>query len=239
MNKKAAFHIHTYRCGHAENVSDETYIQNAIEIGADSIWFADHLPFSGDPFGGRMKYDQLEEYLDTLTGLKKKYGDYVHIGLEAEYFPSFDREGYYKKLREDKRIEFLLLGQHMAEDPDSGEYSFSWSKDRLEKEEYIALGSAICQGIDSGYFDFVAHPDRIFRRCQKWTLQMAEVGNKIIAKAQISEMPLELNMSSIAVKNNYWPRFWQMVSNRIIGLDAHSIQDLKGGFEKQKKYCIF
>ena len=239
MYEQAAFHVHTYRCGHAENISDEAYIQKAIEIGADSIWFADHAPFPGDPFGSRMKYDQLDEYLDTLTGLKKKYGNYVHVGLETEYFPSFDKEGYYKKLRDDKRIEFLLLGQHMAEDPVSGEYTFSWSKERLEQEEFIALGHAICHGIDSGYFDFIAHPDRIYRHCRKWTLTMVEVGNKIIAKAQICKIPLELNMSSLAVKDYYWPRFWQMVSNRIIGLDAHSIQDLKGGFEKQKKYCIF
>ena len=233
LSDKSAFHIHTYRCGHAENISDEKYIQKAIRMGADSIWFSDHAPFPGDPFGSRMKYDQLYEYLDTLINLKEKYGDYVHIGLETEYFPSFDEEGYYKKLRDDKRIEFLLLGQHMAEDPVSGGYTFSWSKNRLEQEEFIALGKAICQGIDSGYFDFVAHPDRIYRHCKEWTLQMAEVGNRIISKAKICGIPLEINMSSIAGNNYYWPEFWQMnSSDTITGLDAHSTDEMEREYER-------
>ena len=44
MNK-TAFHVHTYRCGHAENISDETYVKKAIELGVKSIWFTDHAPF--------------------------------------------------------------------------------------------------------------------------------------------------------------------------------------------------
>jgi histidinol-phosphatase (PHP family) len=53
--------VHTYRCGHAENVSDEEYIKKAISLGASGIWFTDHAPFPGDPFGNRMKYSELDE----------------------------------------------------------------------------------------------------------------------------------------------------------------------------------
>ena len=53
MNK-TAFHVHTYRCGHAENISDETYVKKAIELGVKSIWFTDHAPFPDNPFGARM-----------------------------------------------------------------------------------------------------------------------------------------------------------------------------------------
>lgn len=46
------FHVHTYRCGHAEEVGDEEYVIKAIELGATGIWFTDHAPFPGDPFRG-------------------------------------------------------------------------------------------------------------------------------------------------------------------------------------------
>ena len=44
-------------------------------------------------------------------------------------------------------------------------YSFSLDTEQLCKEEYQLLGNAILQGMKTGYFQAVAHPDRIFRRC--------------------------------------------------------------------------
>lgn len=85
------FHVHTFRCGHAEKVPDECYVIRALEMNAGDIWFTDHAPFPGNPFGNRMKIEQLPEYLETLTTLKEKYAERirVHIGLEIEFF-----EGY-------------------------------------------------------------------------------------------------------------------------------------------------
>lgn len=116
-NDRSLFHIHTFRCGHAEKVSDEAYVTRALELGATDLWFSDHAPFPNDPFRSRMRYSQLQEYITMLDILKKKYANRIniHIGLEIEYFPSFDATGYYRELRTNQRIEFLLLGQHMAE----------------------------------------------------------------------------------------------------------------------------
>lgn len=61
------FHVHTYRCGHAENIQDECYIKKAISAGASGIWFTDHAPFPGDPFGGRMKYSELFQTKNSLV----------------------------------------------------------------------------------------------------------------------------------------------------------------------------
>lgn len=98
MNNNNLFHIHTYRCGHAENINDEKYILKAIEKQYTDIWFSDHAPFPNNPFGGRMKFEELNEY---------KY-----------------------------------------------------------------LGNAIIKGIQSEYFDYIAHPDRIFRKCDNWNNDM-------------------------------------------------------------------
>lgn len=45
MDNKYVFHVHTYRCGHATNETDEDYIKSAIVLGSDSITFTDHAPF--------------------------------------------------------------------------------------------------------------------------------------------------------------------------------------------------
>ena len=230
------FHVHTKRCGHAEDISDEAYIEKALGIGASGIWFTDHAPFPKDPFRQRMKYSQLNEYLHSLSELKKRYKAHIniHIGLEIEYFPTYDRSGYYKELVSDERIEILLLGQHMAEDATCpGKYTFDWDKGRLKDEEYVALGEAVCSGIRSRYFNAVAHPDRIFRRKKIWDEGMEKVSLNIISAAKTYNIPLEQNESSRRQKNHYWKEFWDLTDEKteiIHGLDAHSLKDLKFSF---------
>ena len=227
---KDIFHVHTYRCGHAENVSDEEYVKRAIAIGATGIWFTDHAPFSGDPFGNRMKYSELDEYIETLSELKKKYQGRIdiHIGLETEYFPSFDNAGYYKELKARENFDMLLLGEHMAE-TEPGEYTFSWDKDKLNAEEYIALGNAQIQGINSGYFDAVAHPDRIFRRQKTWSEDMDAMAGQIRACACNMNIPLEINEASMNQTNHFRQEFWDKAgaAQVIHGVDAHALDELR------------
>lgn len=209
------FHVHTYRCGHAENIPDEAYVKKAVELGADEIWFTDHAPFPGNPFGSRMNYDELERYIGTLRLLKQRYHEInIHIGLETEYFPHFDAIGYYKYLRSLPELEILLLGQHMAQISDvSSVYSFSESADFLNENEYKLLGMAIVQGVESGYFGVIAHPDRIFRRCTVWDSDMEAVSNEIIQAAIKADIPLEMNLSSMESTINYKREFWRLVPN--------------------------
>ena len=230
IGEKDIFHVHTYRCGHAENVSDEEYVKRAIAIGATGIWFTDHAPFPGDPFGNRMKYSELDEYIVTLSELKKKYQGRIdiHIGLETEYFPSFDNAGYYKELKARENFDMLLLGEHMAE-TDPGEYTFSWDKDKLNAEEYIALGNAQIQGINSGYFDAVAHPDRIFRRQKTWSEDMDAMAGQIIACACKMNIPIEINEASKNQNNHFRKEFWDKAgaAQIIHGVDAHALDELR------------
>lgn len=228
LKESDIIHVHTFRCGHAENIADEAYIQKAIKLGASGIWFTDHAPFPGDPFQNRMKYSELDEYIRTLDNLKKQYQNIidVHIGFEIEYFPSFEKKGYYNKLRSYREIEMLLLGQHMAE-LESGVYTFSWDKERLNREEYVALGEAELSGICSGFFDAVAHPDRIYRRQNKWTSRMEMMAKQIVDAARKHNLPLEQNVASKSHKQ-YREEFWLLASGVDVftGIDAHSLDDL-------------
>ena len=232
ITDSSIFHVHTYRCRHAENVPDEQYIEKAIQLGASDIWFTDHAPFSGDPFGLRMAYQELSEYIAALSGLKQKYADIrIHIGLETEYFPSFDAQGYYRYLRAIPELEILLLGQHMAEiETAPPRYSFSETAEYLAVNEYKLLGHAMIQGIRSGYFDAVAHPDRIFRRCTAWDCEMEKMSRAIIQSAAEHKLPLEMNLSSVENQKNYKPQFWTLVpieSACIIGYDAHTVAEME------------
>lgn len=228
MEGKEFFHVHTYRCGHAEELPDEAYVERAIELGAQDIWFSDHAPFPGNPFGHRMKYEQLPEYLDTLQGLKEKYRERlrIHVGLEIEYFESF--EAYYQELKRDERLDFLLLGQHMALIA-PGKYTYDLPQAERNEKEAVYLVEALIKGMKTGYFDYCAHPDRSFRRRKVWTRDMEDMARELIRTAKEKHVYLEKNLSSLREKHHYWPEFWKLVLpevKTVVGYDAHSLEEL-------------
>jgi len=173
-SEKEIFHVHTYRCKHASDEEDEAYIKAAVDLGAKRIVFTDHAPFPGNPFGHRMKYEELSEYISSLQTLKYKYASIIEImvGLEIEYLPSF--EEYYSELRENSDIEILMLGQHMFE-VSPGRYSFQY-KDLWFPE----IAESVIQGIKTDIFDGVAHPDRVFKQEPIWTDEMHHLSGIIV-----------------------------------------------------------
>lgn len=222
MNKYY-FHVHSRRCGHAEDVSDEAYIKRALELGASDIYFSDHAPFPGNPFGNRMDYVQLPEYIHTLHNLKEQYDGIinVHIGLEIEYLPSF--LSYYEELQD--RLDFMLLGQHFCE-VSPLRYSF---QDVL-KDEYKYLGQSICQGMETDFFQYVAHPDRCFRYEDIWSKKCEAVAYDMIQTALHHHIILEQNLASMKQPNYYRKEFWNLLepgNEIILGTDAHKLIDLR------------
>lgn len=225
MEGSEIFHVHTFRCGHAENVGDEVYVNKAINIGADSIVFTDHAPFPGDIFGGRMAFSELPEYISSLSELKGRYKEIidVKIGLEIEYLPSF--KSYYQELSENKNIDLLMIGQHFFE-IEPGKYSFSYPN---EYQEYVGCLNAVMEGIDTGLFQVVAHPDRAFRKIKEWTPECEVISRKVIEATLINNVALEQNFASMNRKKNYWNEFWKLVGpeNKVVeGIDAHSLKDI-------------
>ncbi len=229
QGSQVLFHVHSWRCGHAEDISDQTYIEKAIEMGADSIVFTDHAPFPGNPFKNRMNIEQLSEYITTLSSLKDKYirQIVVHIGLEMEYLPSFD--DYYESLLENSKIELLLLGQHHFEiAPNHYSFEKDFSLDKTKRT--LGIMMAQIRGIESGYFKVIAHPDRCMRDLRFWDDDIERISKELIAAAIDKNVILERNSSSMRKKNEYWPEFWNLVppdTSTISGCDAHYIKDLQ------------
>lgn len=219
---KEIFHVHTYRCGHAEEIPDKAYIEQAIQLKANRITFTDHAPFPNDPFTNRMHYEELEEYISTLHNLKMAYKEKidVKIGLEVEYLPSF--EDYYKELKANPKIDVLLLGQHHFEIMPS-QYSFQQKCDAIPYTE--AILKAQIQGIRSGFFDVLAHPERYIRTESE---HIFDLERELIRTAIENNIPLEKNRTTY-LKNEVSEHFWSMVpesAKTIVGYDAHKISDL-------------
>jgi histidinol-phosphatase (PHP family) len=223
-NQNSIFHVHTYRCGHAENIPDEKYIREAIKIGAEKIYFADHAPFPGDPFGNRMKYNELNEYICTLSDLREKYKSQIEvvIGLEIEYLKAFEQ--YYTNLKE--QFDFLLLGQHIYELA-PGSYHFMKNISGYEKS--IGILENIINGLSTGYFTYLAHPDRYFIEYDIWNEEYARKTNRIKEICLKNHIFIEYNLKS-AEKCECSKIFWKNMSdypNIIVGCDAHRLADIK------------
>ena len=234
---KHIFHVHTFRCKHGSDESDEDYIKTALSLGAEKITFTDHCPFPGNPFKNRMEMEQLSEYIESLTNLQSKYLERIkiEIGLEVEFLPSMIK--FYEELKL-LTIMPLIIGQHFYQHPD-GSFSFD---DEDKSDEYIGCCNAMIEGMKTGLFNIVAHPDRFFRRCKKWTAEMTDISNELIATAAQNNVILEKNLSSyekLVEKSNYiyWRNeFWNLVDrynfdtpepvNTIIGFDAHSTDQM-------------
>ena len=219
------FHVHTYRCKHAENISEEIYIRKAIEYGYKEIYFADHCPFPGNPFTNRMDYEGLAEYIDTLTSLNRTYNEInVHIGLETEYLPEY--KDYYEELV--SKVDFLLLGQHIFSF--DGKYSFELTHEFRQDNEYLKSSKLITEAIATGLFAYVAHPDRIFRYCGKWNNHLSGIASEIIETAMKYGVKLEQNYESRQHPGYFREEFWEMVHHDMViqGVDAHSMSDIEG-----------
>ena len=234
---KHIFHVHTFRCKHGSDESDEDYIRTALSLDAEKITFTDHCPFPGNPFKNRMEIEQLSEYIESLNLLQEKYQGQIEIetSLEVEFLPSMIK--FYEELKH-LNLKPLIIGQHFYQHADA---TFSFD-DEDKSDEYIGCCNAMIEGMNTGLFNIVAHPDRFFRRCKKWTSELTDISNELIATAAQNNIILEKNLSSyekLVEKSNYiyWRNeFWDLVDQynqaasnpveTIVGFDAHSTEQM-------------
>lgn len=239
LYRDSVFHVHTRRCKHAEDLDfDEDYVVKAISMGAKAIFFTDHVPFKNNPFPNRMDYEELPEYIDSILLLKEKYAGKIDIklGLEIEYLPSF--LDYYKELKADERLEWLIVGQHFYEH-DDGTFSLKDSKEYKMQHESYGQMKAMTEACKSGLFKVIAHPDRAFRGRTEWTDEMYSLSEELIRAAIENDVILEKNFTSMLFKHYYHPKFWELAEKIseeydtplkiVYGSDAHSIFEMKLG----------
>ncbi|WP_408007214.1 histidinol-phosphatase HisJ [Pseudalkalibacillus sp. A8] len=93
-------HIHTPYCPHGTKDSFHQYIERAIKLGYQAMTFTEHAPLPQgfeDPTPDKdsgMQLENLENYIEQITQLKKEYSEdiLIHTGLEIDYIEGFENE---------------------------------------------------------------------------------------------------------------------------------------------------
>ncbi len=220
---KTNYHAHTHRCGHAEP-DERAYVEAAIKEGFKIFGFADHVPQPYEDFrsGMRMQPDETADYVGTLTALKQEYrGEIdIHIGFEAEYFPSLF--GKMLQMLEPYPYEYLVLGQHVLDHEVGGHWSGWNCTDEAILAHYVDQCS---EALNTGAFSCFVHPD-VFRFSGDEAVYRAQM-RRLCREAKACGVPLEFNLLGYGTHRHYpTPMFWEeaaVVGNKvIIGWDAHA-----------------
>ena len=179
------YHTHTYRCKHAVG-TDEDYVLSAIGIGLKTLGFSDHCPYPEHEMHDRMDYGQLDEYIESLKGLREKYRDRIdiRIGLECEYFEEF--HDYYRMLSE--KLDYLILGQHYSA-IDGIDYWYKCTDDDMR--EYTAK---VVKALNTGLFRYLAHPDYVLIPRDSYNEVMEECFRRIFQAARDNDVVIEMNL---------------------------------------------
>ena len=230
---KTNYHTHSEYCGHAGG-SLEDYIQKACSLSLTHLGFSEHAPFPGNPFGMRMDFNTLPDYVNELTLLREKYKNQLslHIGLEIEYLEAY--ASYYPLLFSEYGIEYLIMGQHFFMGPDKKCYNLY--DNSFPSEYLIEHCKNMVEGMKTNYFKYIAHPDLMFIRDYGMDENCKTAISTLVEGAQKEHFILELNANGFRRgKQEYsggmrYPYpvdiFWREVATTdipvIIGSDSHS-----------------
>lgn len=231
------YHTHTYRCGHADTLPEEAWIEAAIGSGFQVLGFSDHTPWpyaGGHPFPGvRMNLSELSSYIDTIRNLQQQYRDQIHIylGLECEYYPAY--APWLDSIR--GMFDYLILGNHWPISDESGVKHFMYSS---TPEEVSYYADYLIDAMQTGWFHYIAHPDMGMTSYTTFDNTCIDASYRICRKAKEMNLPLEYNLYGVekAAQDGFaglgYPchAFWEIAKdvgcNAIIGHDAHFIRHL-------------
>lgn len=227
------YHTHSEYCGHASGQLKD-YIEKAISLNLINLGFAEHAPFPGNPFGMRMDFNTLPDYVNELKLHKQTYQNQInlYIGLEIEYLDAY--ASYYPILFTEYSIDYLIMGQHFFVGPDKKCYNLY---DNSFPSEYLICHSQnMIKGMDTGFFKYIAHPDLMFIRDYGMDESCKKAIETLVGGAEKGHHILELNANGFRRgKQTYsdgyrypYPvdAFWREVAKTdipvIIGSDSHS-----------------
>lgn len=188
---KVDLHNHTVLCNHAEGELS-IYIEQAIRSGIDIYGISDHAPMDFDP-KYRMRFDQIDEYLQMVNKVKEKYKDRIEIlfAYEVDYLP-----GYMDKRILDADVDYLIGSAHFIDKWgfDNPEFIGKYEDADIDAiwQSYFDLIKEMAQ---TGYFDIVGHLDliKVFKFMPDGDVtNLAEEALQAIKKA---DMVLELNVA--------------------------------------------
>lgn len=215
------YHSHTIYCYHAVNTVQDVILM-AIKNGWKTIGISEHAPLNTHR-KFRLNWDTIDDYIQEVSFYKRKYKDQITVlcGLEAEYDGS--QYEYYKKLKDKKGIDYMILGNHNIGNPSDCKV---WNVNNPDLFQYYKQYE---EAAKSGLFAYCAHPDIIYRYYLKWDADAIKIAKKIIATSIKYDFPLGFNINGLRMKlvDFDYPTdmFWELVAKSkakvIIETDAH------------------
>lgn len=227
------YHTHTSRCGHAIGL-DEEYIQEAIKSSYKGIGFSDHVMLPNlEEVLIRAHYNEINDYFDSINSLKEKYKNEIEIytAFECEWDNYYEK--FYKKLLQERKVDYLIFGNHNCYFKGKKEYFLKFISKKQFLHRYL---SKSIKALRSGVFKIMAHPD-IFMSNLKWDKECEKVAKIICKEAKKNNVALELNCGcfinekkkNICGEERYrypFKPFWDIAKKEgntiIVGIDAHA-----------------
>ena len=164
------YHTHTYYCDGAE--APEVYIKEAIRQGLPAYGYSSHspVPFESD---WNVPDDKLQNYINDINEIKKKYGSEIEIylGLEVDYIPGVI--GRHRHILKDIDLDYFIGSVHYVNRFDDGRFwnidtSLELYKEGLEKIFRNDIKKAVVAFYESNRMmleedkpDIIGHFDKI------------------------------------------------------------------------------
>lgn len=188
------YHTHCLRCEHAEG-TEADYVNKAIEQGFDILGMSDHVPYPGNLEGFRMKFEEIDDYIDTVRAEAEKNKDKIEVllGFESEYLPK--KRDYYESLLTKYGVDYLALGQHFFSVNSLGSQKSAFFI--TESVDCITYAKSVVEAMSTGYYAFVAHPDIVGVNMLPWDKNFDKMSDIIIDAAIKYDIPLEVNANGI------------------------------------------
>lgn len=238
------YHIHTYRCGHAQGAPG-AYLARAQQLDFREIGIADHMPayhlHPGDPRSRKyaMAMDDLTAYVDEVLRLREQAeGIRVRLGIEADFVPG--REAELKDLLSRFPFDYVIgsvhfIGDWCFDDPDYIQKYDDWDMHEL----YATYFDLVSRAARSGLFDIVGHLDVV----KKFGFRPAEDISPILegVAAALGEAGVCVEVNTAGLRkpvNEMYPGedLLRLCRNHgvevTLGSDAHSPTEVGADFDK-------
>ena len=231
-------HNHTHLCNHASG-SAEDYIIKAIKQNINVYGFSDHAPMNFDP-KYRMKFNQIDEYENSVLFLQEKYKDKIDIKLayEVDFLDKYTNEEITKR-----DIDYSIGSVHFINEWGFDNPNFIGDYKNYNIDDLYALYfSAITDMAKSNLFNIVGHLDliKVFNKRSKKDIR--ELAKDTIRAIKKANMVVEINTAGLRkpIKEQYPCKnllelIYEEGINITFSSDAHKVEDVGVDLMKAKQ----